>query len=150
MNEALRQDSKLKLTAFGPLIYGIIKAFEHLHQYHAKVTTVYRRCKLADDLLQFYKPNNRFVWPSFTSTSTEVGESGAIFGRVLFVVTIRPNMSKFALHIKHFSQCPHEDEILLIANMAFRVTNVNPTPDNTQFPDTSRVIYITSDFVGVC
>jgi ribosomal protein L40E len=150
MNAALRNDSQSKLTAFAPLIWAIIKGFECLPQYHAKVDTVYRRTKLTDEFLQFYEPNKRFVWPSFTSTSTRISDSGAIFGTVLFVIAIRPHMAKYALNICEFSQVADEDEILLLANMGFRVTKVDSTPDNSQYPDTIRVIHICADFVVAC
>jgi hypothetical protein len=150
MNEALRDDGQIKLTAFAPVIWGIIKGFEHLPQYHAKVSTVYRRAKLDGELFQFYEPGKRFAWPSFTSTSTHIGDTGAIFGTVLFVITIRPHMTKYTLNMKELSQVPMEDEVLLLANMGYCVTRIDSPPDNTQYPDTTRVIHIYTEYVSVC
>lgn len=111
---------------------------------------VYRRVHLKEKDIQFYQPKKEFVWSSFTST-TSTFPSSANFGNILFKICITKALSNYALGIAPFSAFPTEKEILLIPNIAFRVTKIITTadPDIGLYPNCTVVIEIQTRYVSL-
>jgi len=102
INDVLRNDSP-SMKVIAPYMNGLMKSYEYLKQIDGFFFegVVYRRTKLVEKDLDFYKPNRQFVWSAFTSTTTTFDPSSN-FGDVLFVITIPP---KYKNILSIFNPC---------------------------------------------
>jgi len=149
VNKQLRDDSST-MELLAPYMkvliesYKIFKGDKDEMTFYEGENEVYRRTKLTPKGLEYYKPDVNFVWSSFTSTSIEFSPYGD-FGNVLFEITIPKKFKEAALCLENVSAFPQEREVLLLPNIAYKVTSVGS--NTSKFSNTDHVINV--EIVGV-
>jgi len=136
MNKALRDDNGYKMEYFGAYIKELRAVFktDHVDQIIDPFEgTVWRGITLPDveAALQVYQEGKLFVWPAFTSMSTN--EKIAMgFGNIVFEIFCHPpsglyddaNPEYVPASIQKWSVYSKEEEILFPPNVKFRVAAI--------------------------
>jgi len=142
VNQQLREDlPSIKILA--PYINGLMSVYNMVKNKSMFYSgTVYRRCRLSNQTLNCYEPDQTFVWASFISTTTEIQECDT-FGRILFVITIPEKFKNCAINVQSLSAYPDENEILLLPNSGYRVKFKE---ENCTFPNTDFVVNLVMEW----
>jgi len=122
-NLYLREDSRV-MEQLSPFINGLMQSFRYLDPIVYYCGTVYRRCKLNERGLEFYKKGIMFIWSAFTSTTVEFSPE-ANFGDILFIIRVPEDKKQYAIKLEEVSDFPLEKEVLLLPNIGYRVLNVD-------------------------
>jgi len=143
MNAALRDDNLEQMKYFGSYIQELREVFktDHVDQIiEPFVGTVWRGITFPDpeQAVKDFQPKKEFVWPAFTSMTTD--KSVAMnFGNLVFQIKCCPPEGTFEddkpeyapAPIQEFSAFQGEAEILFPPNVKFRVIDVvRPTEEN--------------------
>lgn len=143
MNAALRNDNLEQLTYFGSYIQELREVFktDHVDQLIKPfVGTVWRGITFPDpeQAVKDFQPKKEFVWPAFTSMTTDKNVAMG-FGNLVFQIKCCPPEGTFEDDIPEFAPAPiqefsafqGEEEILFPPNVKFRVLSVQkPTEEN--------------------
>jgi len=121
-NIYLREDSRV-MEQLASFINGLMQSFRYLDPTVYYCGTVYRRCKLNEKGLEFYKKGIMFIWSAFTSTTTEFSPD-ANFGDILFIIHVPEDKKQYAIKLEEISDFPMEKEVLLLPNIGYRIQNV--------------------------
>jgi len=148
INTQLRDDSRT-MSTLAPYMNALMKAYNVLTDDDSYFYSgiLFRRTRLTQKGLEFYKPQLQFVWSAFTSTSVEFS-SEAQFGDILFVISIPEKFKFHALNLEGLSAFPTEREVLLLPNIGFRVKSTTPGP-TPEYPNTKIIIHIIAAWMCV-
>lgn len=137
MNRALREDNLEKMKVFGSFIKELRDVFLTDHEYQITkpfIGTVWRGISRVPDLekaKKAYQPGKDFLWPAFTSTTTDKNVAMR-WGQIVFEILVDPpegmyddEVWEFApADIKEFSAFKSESEVLFPPNVKFRILEV--------------------------
>lgn len=152
-NRALREDSKVCLTALAPYVKATIRMWKGRGTEATYAGRLYRRNQLQPQQLGEYESiGERFLWPAFTST-TRTFTTDDYFGRVLFVIEIPNHLRQFAIDVTPESVFPDEDEVLLCPNVAFECRGVRRAPVEAggfpEYPNVDAIVTIVAQYACV-
>ena len=126
LNTALRDGNHSKVPTLGPLCF-LIRNFGNAGDGYDG--TVYRGVNFSPEVIESYKKSINVwrTWPSYTST-TKQRQVAEIWGNTLLIIRILRVSVSFAVYafdIEKVSQFCDEQEVLLVAGVAFQVTSVD-------------------------
>eukprot|EP01048_Picozoa_sp_COSAG05_P015676 COSAG05_NODE_1919_length_3833_cov_3.495179_1_plen_572_part_00 len=129
MNEALVDDDEQQLKQeYGGYVKKMRECLKERMNLQPLPETVWRGMNIPADVLETYRPGEKFLWPQFTSTSKEksIAECFTQEGDnspVLFEIDLNGEGQTYALDIERFSIF-NEKEVLIYPYSGFEVTNV--------------------------
>lgn len=136
MNAALRNDDLEKMKYFGAYIKELRDVFltDHVDQIISPYTgTLWRGVSIpnVEEILRHYQPGKIFVWPAFTSTTTNKNVAMG-FGNIVFEMRCFPPEGTYddeeweyaPASVQEYSAFPSEGEILFPPNCKFKVLEV--------------------------
>jgi hypothetical protein len=110
VNASLRNEDLSKVDTLGPYCYLLML---NLYDSEKENSTLYRGCKLSDEMIGDYKTGvgKQIIWSSFTSLS-RLRKEAERFGDTLFIVQLT-GTEYCSQDIADLSEYSHEEEVIL-------------------------------------
>ncbi|CAF1395157.1 unnamed protein product [Adineta steineri] len=111
VNKSLRDEDLSKVDTLGAYCYLLSL---NLYDNDKEDSTLYRGCKLSDEMISDYKNaiDRQIIWSSFASLSRSLTEAEKFADNALFHVRLTGNVY-CSKDIANLSEYPYEQEILL-------------------------------------
>lgn len=132
VNSTLRNDDFSKVETLGPLCYLIREHLFHADKSNERIT-LYRGTILTEEMIEEYRQaiGKWIQWSAFTSTTKNRLVAEIYQGNTLFIITVVSGY--FTRNITALSQFEDEEEILLTANLHFKIDEVISDPDSKKY-----------------